>query len=110
MQRIAVANGICDILDGKLGHLQKLCRLDHPVVDEEFLGCLTQCLTENSAEVTTVKAALCGNVLYRDIVLKVLLDERQRLSHIEILNFPVLSDPKRYHGAGEIIKEEKSVP
>lgn len=75
MQWIRVADCVRNVLNRELGQFQKLCSLDHAVLNEEFLWSLTECLTEDCSEVAAVEPALCGDILHRNIILKVLFDK-----------------------------------
>ena len=54
MKLAGVADGVADILDGKLRQLQKLCGLGHPVADQEFLRAFADGVAEDLAEVAAV--------------------------------------------------------
>ena len=109
MQRIRVADCVRNVLNRELGQFQKLCSLDHAVLNKEFLWSLTECLPEDCPEVAAVQAALGSDIFYRDIVLEILLDKGKRLSDIKILDFAAFSYLKWCHGPGQIVQKEKTV-
>ena len=109
MQRVGIADRVCNVLDRELGQLQKLSCLDHAVMDQEFLRCLAECLPEDCPEVATVESTLGGNILHRDIILKVLLDKCKSFPNIKILDFPAFSNLEWSHGSGQKIQKKETV-
>ena len=109
MKGIAVPDGACDILDGEPGKLQKFCGFDHPVLDQEFLGRLSQGLAEEGAEITAVQATVPGDVFHGYIILEVLFNEGDGFFDIEVLDLSAGSALKGSHGAGQVIQEQKAV-
>lgn len=84
MQLVGIANCIGDISDGQPGQLQKLSGLDHTVVEQEFLGGLSQGFLENLPEIAAVQTAGGGDILDGDIVLEILLHIGQGFLDIEV--------------------------
>lgn len=84
MELIWVAHRVSDIRDREGGKLQKLSGFGHPVGNEEFLRGFPHRIVKNLSEIAAVQTAESGDILHRDIILKILLDEGKRFFDIEI--------------------------
>ena len=75
MQLIGISYRIPDIPDRQFCEFQQFCRLCHPIGNQKFLRGFPQRISENLAEITQVQPALGCNVLYGNIILKVLFNK-----------------------------------
>ena len=89
MQLVGVAHLRRDFPDGLFGFLEQLGGASHAVVQQIFLRAFAHRIPENFAEIAAVQPADSGDVLDGNIILVVLVDEAQRLPHVEIPQPPL---------------------
>ena len=75
MQLVCVAYSTSYIFNGKLRQLQKLPRLCHAVGQKKVLGRFADSIVEDLSEIAAVQAAESGNILYSNIILKILFNK-----------------------------------
>lgn len=109
MELVGIAYRIGDVSDGQAGQLQKLGGFDHAVVEQEFLGSLSQCFLEDLSKVAAVQAAGGGDILHGDIILEILFHISQCFLNIEVTDPPALLCCHIGGRTGEKIQEQISV-
>ena len=106
MQLVLISHGGSDIRDGERSKFQKLPRLYHAVIHQKLLRGSPHGVAKDLSEIATVDTAYAGNLLDRDIVLKILLDKIDRFLNKLVTHPAAVHRCRSRGGAGEIVQKQ----